>query len=254
MKKIALATVIAAAMAPAVSQADILFTVGAKASQWQPELSGQLEDGVSVEKDGLNLESDSSLQLTAYFKHPVPLVPNIKLRNTPLEISGTGNITQTFLGKSFNGSVKTELDLSHTDLTLIWGLPIPLPLIDINFGLTARQFDGAVSSVGQVGGVQQPGNPVELNFVMPMVYGEFGISAPFGLYAQADVNYIGFEENQMTDINAVVGYELPVPIVDVALEAGYRMMSLKTDEETADIATDVEISGTFFGLGLALGF
>ena len=68
MKKTALAAFLVA-MTPVASHADLLFTVGAKASVWSPEPTGQLDDGVSVdgEVNGLGLESDSGTQLTVFF-------------------------------------------------------------------------------------------------------------------------------------------------------------------------------------------
>lgn len=253
MKKIILTTLFATVI-PVAAQADLLFTVGAKASLWMPDVAGKMGDQVSVEDDGLNLKADNGTQLTAYFKHPVPFVPNIQIKNTQLAINGDGKITKEFLGKKFDGSIESKLNLSHTDLTLIWGLPISLPFVDINFGLTARKFDGEVSATGQVAGVKTEGKKVTLDFVMPMLFGHVGINAPFGFYADADANYIGYGKNKLMDVSANVGYELPVPVVDLGLEAGYRIMQLQTDKDTADIETDVSIKGAYVGAALAFGF
>lgn len=253
MKKTAIAAILAA-MTPMAAQADLLFTVGAKASIWNAEPSGQLDKGVSVEKDGLNLESKNGQQLSVYFEHPLPVIPNIRLKQTNLEIKGDGSFKKEFLGKQFDGSVKSNLDLSHKDLTLVWGLPLPIPFIDINFGLTARQFDGEVSAVGSVAGVQETAKPIDLNFVMPLLYGEVQIGTPFGIYGHADVNYIGYGDNKLQDISAGIGYDLPIPVVDLGLEAGYRAINLKTDKDLADIDTDVEIKGAYFGANFSVGF
>lgn len=246
MKKTALAAFVLA-MAPVAAQADLLFTVGAKASVWNAEATGQLDNGLSVEKDGLNLDSDNGNQLTVFFEHPLPLIPNVKLKQTALEVEGAGTITAgNFAGQPINGAVNTKVDLAHTDLTLYWGLPLPLPYIDINFGLTARQFDGSASVSGA------PKSP-DLDLTLPMAYGEVKVGTPFGIYAAADVNYIGFGDNKITDMSATLGYDLPVPIVDLALEAGYRSMSLQTDRSDVDIDADLDIKGAFFGLSLSVG-
>ena len=249
MKKTALAAALLA-MAPVAAQADLLFTVGAKASVWNAEATGQLDDGLSVEKDGLNLDSDNGNQLTVFFEHPLPLIPNVKLKQTALEVEGDGNITVgNFAGQTINGDVDTKLDLAHTELTLYWGLPLPLPYIDINFGLTARQFDGSAS----VSGSPFAPKSVDLDLTLPMAYGEVKVGTPFGIYAAADVNYIGMGDNKITDMSATIGYDLPIPLVDVALEGGYRSMSLQTDSSDVDIDADMDIKGAFFGLSLSLG-
>ncbi|MCA6128955.1 hypothetical protein [Thalassolituus oleivorans] len=80
MKKTAIAAFIVA-LAPVASHADLLFTVGAKASVWNAEPTGQIDDDISVDSsnNGLGLDSENGTQLTVFFEHPVPMLPNIKL-------------------------------------------------------------------------------------------------------------------------------------------------------------------------------
>ncbi len=250
MKKTAIAAFLLA-MTPVAAQADLLFTVGAKASVWNAEAGGQIDEGVSVEKDGLNIDSDNGQQLTVFFEHPLPFIPNLKLKQTSLELEGDGNINAQFADQTFNENVTSTLDLSHSDLTLYWGLPLPVPFVDINFGLTARQFDGVAEVSGKTSSVNES---VDLDFVMPLVYGEVKINSPFGLYASADINYIGMGGNKLSDISYGIGYDLPIPVVDIGLEAGYRSINLKADKDLADIDTDFDVSGAYFGASLALGF
>ena len=51
-----------------------------------------------------------------------------------------------------------------------------------------------------------------------------------------------------------LGYDLPIPVVDVALDLGHRSISMKTNDDTTDIATDFEVSGMYYGASLAFGF
>lgn len=252
MKKVAIAAVLAA-MTPMAAQADLLFTVGAKASVWDAEPTGQLDDGISVEDDGLNLDSENGQQLTVFFEHPVPLIPNVKLMRTSLEVEGEGSIDGNFGGEDFNGEVASTFDLSHNDLTLIWGLPLPIPFVDFNFGLTARQFDG-VAEITELSGNQPANEAVDLDFTMPLLYGEVKVDTPFGIYGQIDVNYIAYGDNEAQDLSYGIGYTLPIPLVDLGLEAGYRSLSLKTDEDLADIEMDTEVKGTYIGASLSVGF
>lgn len=249
MKKTAIAALLAA-MTPMAAQADLLFTVGAKASIWNAEPTGQLDADVSVEDDGLNLDSENGQQLEVYFDHPVPFVPNLKLKQTSLELKGDGSINAQFGDRTFSEDVTSTFDLSHTDLTLIWGLPLPVPFVDVNFGLTARQFDGVAEVTGATAGTES----VDLDFMMPLLYGEVEISTPFGLYGQADVNYIGYGDNKLMDLSYGLGYDLPIPVVDLGLEAGYRSITLETDEDLADIETDLEVKGAYFGANFSVGF
>ncbi|MBQ0730347.1 MAG: TIGR04219 family outer membrane beta-barrel protein, partial [Oleispira antarctica] len=165
------------------------------------------------------------------FEHPIPVLPNIKIMKTDLD---------------FSGSNSSEIDLSHTDLTMYWGVPLPIPYVDINFGLTARQFDGSVDV---------PTGPIDenLNVIMPMGYLNVDIGTPFGIYARADLNAISYDGNGVTDTAIALGYTLPIPLVDVNLEAGHRSINLTTDEDTVDVETDIDVSGMFFGLNVSIG-
>ena len=250
MKKTALAVAVLA-LSPVAAQADLLFTVGTKASVWNAEATGDLDEGVSVEDDGLNLDSENGTQISVFFEHPVPFLPNIKVRNTALELEGDGSLTATFADQTFNENVVSTMDLSHTDLTLYWGVPLPVPFVDINFGLNARQFDGVAEVTGETSDVTES---VDLDFVLPMLYGEVKVNTPIGIYGNIDINYVGYGDNKMTDLSYGLGYDLPIPVVDLGLEAGYRGLNLQTDPDDVDIDADVDVSGMSFGASLAVGF
>ena len=252
MKKTALAAFLVA-MTPVAAQADLLFTVGAKANSWTAEPSGELDDGVSAdgENNGLGLDSNSGTNVTLFFEHPVPVVPNVRLRQTSLEMDGSGFLTTDFNGIRYEEQVDSDLDLSHTDATLYWGLPLPVPYVDINLGLTARMFGGEAIVEGQTTGRREE---VELDFTLPMGFVEAQVGTPFGIYAAAEINAIGYDGNSLTDTVLTLGYDLPVPVVDLGLEVGHRALSMKTNKDTTDIETDFDVSGIFYGASFAVGF
>tara|TARA_Y100000296_G_scaffold55300_1_gene63447 strand:+ start:594 stop:1352 length:759 start_codon:yes stop_codon:yes gene_type:complete len=252
MKKTLLAAIIATTT-PIAAQADLLFTVGAKANAWTADPSGQVDEGVSAdsENNGLGLDSDSGTNLTIFVEHPVPVLPNVRLRQTSLELEGTGNLVADFNGVLFGERVDSEFDLSHSDATLYWGLPIPLPYIDVNVGVTTRMFSGEVIVEGQI---SQRREEVELDFAIPMGFLEAQVGTPFGIYAQAEINTIGYGGNSLTDTVMTLGFDLPVPVVDLGLEVGQRSMNMKTDKDTTDIETDFDVSGIFYGASFSVGF
>jgi len=231
MKKL-LAIAITAAT-PMMAQADLLFTVEAGASMWNAEATGTVESSSNTSfdlEDTLGIDSESNNVLFASFEHPIPVLPNIKIMKTDLDLAGDAN---------------SQIDLSHTDLTMYWGVPLPIPYVDINFGLTARQFDGGIVVPGAI--------DEKLDFTMPMGYLNVDIGTPFGIYARADLNALSFDGNGVTDTEIALGYTLPIPLVDVNLEAGHRAISLTTDKDTVDVETDIDVSGMFFGLNVSIG-
>jgi outer membrane protein len=248
MKKLLAVAIVAAT--PMMAQADLLFTVKAGASSWNAEATGDVDGDTDVGKDGLNLDSENNNVLFVAFEHPLPVLPNIKIMKTDLDLTGEGTASYTFLGQPFlNEKTTSQFDLSHTDLTLYWGIPLPIPYLDINFGLTARQFDGLVSVKGESGSEET----ADLDFTLPMGYLNVDLATPFGIYARADLNAIAYGGNGITDTAIALGYTLPIPFVDINLEAGRRVISVKTDEDTTDVETDIEVAGMFFGLNVSVG-
>lgn len=250
MKKL-LAIAIAAAT-PMMAQADLLFTVDAGASLWNAEASGTVDGDTDVGKDGLNLDSERNNVLFVSFEHPLPMIPNVKIKKTDLDLTGEGTANYTFLGQTYTGETSSQFDLSHTDLTLYWGVPLPIPFFDINFGLTARQFDGIVSVTDKDMGQK---TEEDLNFTLPMGYLNVDFDSHFGLYARAELSAIGYDGNSITDTELAVGYTLPLPIpmLDINVEAGHRGLSLKTDEDSMDIDSDADVAGIFVGLNVSIG-
>jgi outer membrane protein len=236
------------------ASADILFTAKAGASLWQVEASGTVDEA-DLGKDGMNLDSSGKMNIHASFENPVPFLPNIKIANTNLKLDGESEAIFSFEGKEFEGKTEASIDLSHTDLTLYWGIPLPIPYLDVNLGLTGRQFDGYAEVKGSVKGSspdKTETQSIEFNQVLPLGYLGFKLGDFAGFYAYADLHYIGYGDNSFSDMTAAVGYEIPVPIVGIHFEGGYRQMALKTDID--DFVSDVELSGPFAGLNFSIGF
>tara|TARA_B110001454_G_scaffold19201_1_gene17776 strand:- start:3911 stop:4693 length:783 start_codon:yes stop_codon:yes gene_type:complete len=248
MKKLLASAIIAAT--PVMAQADLLFTVDAGASVWNAEISGEVDDDIDVGNDGLNLDSEKNNVFFVSFEHSVPVLPNFKIKKTDLDFTGTGTANYVFLDQPFVGQTDTQVDLSHTDLTLYWGVPLPIPFFDINFGLTARQFDGVILVTDKTSGTTEK---EDLNFTMPMGYLNVDFDSHFGVYARAELNAMSYDGNGVTDTEFAIGYTLPVPVVDINLEVGHRAFNVTTDEDSIDIETDVEMSGVFAGLSLSVG-
>jgi outer membrane protein len=104
MKKLLAVAIVAAT--PVMAQADLLFTVQAGASMWNAEATGTVEGSSNASfdlEDTLGIDSESNNVLFASFEHPIPVLPNIKIMKTDLDLAG---------------DYSSQIDLSHTDLTM----------------------------------------------------------------------------------------------------------------------------------------
>lgn len=202
--------------------------------------------------DTLGLKDSDNTVIWAAFEHPIPVIPNIQIKKTDLETSGTGAFTQsfTFGNETFSASetLNTDISLNHTDITAYYGLP--LPLVTIDFGLNVRKFDGELAINTGVS---------ELDAPIPMLFGRVGASLPLtGLEVMAEANYIGYKDTSHMDYQVLLRYTLPVvPVLDINLEAGYRNFSLDIDPtdfdgDENDLMADIDMSGIFLGVSLHL--
>jgi len=257
MKKILTATALAAVLPQANALPLVDFYAGGY--YWDQTYSGELKDSnTEVDlADDLNLDNVGNNVFYAAFEHPIPLIPNIKIKQTTMTTEGDdGSLDVSFNlgGTTLTGSTDAmaEADFSHTDFTLYWGLP--LPLVTVDFGLTARQFDGSMKLESNNQTAE-----ADLNVVVPMLYGKVGLDIPLtGLSVGADVNYIGMQGSGITDYDVNLTYVLPlIPLLDVGITGGYRSFNLDIDPEDFggsddDLSAQATVAGPYLGLSLHL--
>ena len=259
MKKILAAAVVAASL-PQAASALPLVDFYAGGYYWDQTVSGDEGAGSSQAdlEDDLNLDAGGQNVVYFAFEHPIPVVPNIKIKMSDMSSDGTGTLTSSFnLGGETlteNTEVKSELDLTHTDYTLYWGLP--LPIVTFDFGLTLRQFDGSMSSVATDGSQSAS---ADLDVTVPMGYLKAGVDVPLtGLSFGGDINVISYGDSGITDYDLNMTYVLPViPLLDVGITAGYRSFDLEINPDDFggsddDLNAKATVAGPYIGLSLHL--
>jgi outer membrane protein len=251
MKKILTAAAFAAVL-PQAASALPLVDFYAGSYYWDQTVSGDVANNSADLEDDLNLDAGGQSVVYLAFEHPIPVVPNVKIKQTSMDSDGTGTVSQNFdidgSTVTANENLTTVLDLSHTDFTLYWSLP--LPIVTFDFGLTARQFDGEITVNGD-----NTNAAADFDFVVPMGYLKAGIDIPMtGVSIGADLNTISYGDTSITDFDANVTYVLPlIPLLDVGISAGYRSFDLDLDEKDfGDLSTKVNVAGPYLGLSLHL--
>lgn len=215
----------------------------------QTALSGELSSGGTGEADVEDdLGYDDSRQTVVYLglEHTVPILPNLRLKHATLSDDARGEVQNTF---TFNGQVFTQatnvissFDLDYTDLTLYYS---PLDnVVKIDLGLTARQIDGDFV-------IEQEGMPANrgeesISEVIPLIHvGAYGKLPLTGFYATGEVNAVGYDGNNITDVRAGIGW---VSSFLLGVELGYSQLALDVDVD--DVVADIEIGGPYLALSL----
>lgn len=229
-----------------------LIDVGVTLGQWQPDYSGEIGIGdESGTLEELGFDDDSHNVFTLVFKHPIPAIPNAKIRHSDISTSASGTLIRdlgfgdtTFIA----GDADTDLDLTHTDFTLFYS-----PLnnwVQIDLGITGRKFDAEGTIVGSTAFGTRTESETFDDWV-PMLYAGARFELPLtGLYVDGTLNTINYDDSEVSDITAAIGYALDLPVVDLVAELGYRTFTFKLDEDDNDIGVDLELDGVYFNLGL----
>ena len=220
---------------------------------WAATPSGDLGVTDTDVEEVLGLEEENATFVFAAFEHPIPVLPNVRLKLMDLQYDADTVLTETFTLEdqtfSVDADVLTDVDLSHTDITLYYGLPEFF--LDVDFGLTVRSFDGEASVVSETAEITEQ---IDLDGSIPMAFADIRLDLPgTGLYFGAEANFLAVSDSSLTDYNVRVGYSTDVIpfLADLDVEVGYKSFALELDEEDFDVGADIEIDGPYVQVMLA---
>jgi outer membrane protein len=254
MKKTVLSLGLITAVASVSCQADTLLGLYAGAQGWTMQTSGGFsEDG---NNGNFNFDDEAKSSFYVAFEHPVPLIPNLKLQRTEMDVAGDTTIDTnfTFGGELFSTSAElfTDVQLTATDVILYYEL-FDNDLVSFDFGINAKYIEGEFlvidkddsSLVGRE----------EFSGAVPMLYSRLAIGIPFtGFGAYVEGSYLSIDDNTLSDYQAVITYSLMDNLaVDVTFQFGYRVVAIELEDigdlkELNNIYSDLEFKGPFAGL------
>ncbi len=211
----------------------------------------------STEPYGLGMEGKGGFY--GWAKISLPVLPDVKVKYESMVLDGSNNVTFTeeIFGEEFSasGDVTSELDLSHLDLALTYGLP--LPVVDIDLGLNFRSMIGGFSA--EADGV----DPIDESFkaggaplIIPMLYvSAEGMIPTLDVKLSGELSFLPLGDVSVTDWNIKGTWYAPLPtnlLAELGLEAGYRSFNMNIGGELfgsdlSEYATDVGVSGFFIG-------
>ncbi|MEA3522251.1 MAG: TIGR04219 family outer membrane beta-barrel protein [Campylobacterota bacterium] len=213
---------------------------------WSQGSSGSIKhknDRYSIDlTDDLDVGISQDFYLWAYFKHPVPIIPNVRMEYTNTLLDGTGS-NFTYNGKNYSSPTSYELGIEQVDMIAYYNILDNLAWItldvglDLNFMSQSYQFsnDSAVSD----------------SIIVPMLYtrGRFQIPAT-GFAFESEIKYLNFGSSTVGDIRVKVDYTFDLAVVQPGVELGYRHEIIKTSrDDFSDLRndTDITMSGVYLG-------
>ncbi|CAM4348747.1 TIGR04219 family outer membrane beta-barrel protein [Pseudoalteromonas ostreae] len=249
MKKYCLAAALSMAFLAPAAHADTLLGLYVGVDGWQSDNSGSFSDSGNMQD--FNFEDETFISYYAALEHPIPLVPNIKLKYTELELNGSTLLDETFEfgGTSFttNTTATTVSDLSHVDYILYYEI-FDNDLLSIDLGVNAKQFDGDIVVTGTANG-KTTTETVDFSGFVPLVYGRAEVGLPLtGLSVFFEGSLLAIDDSKVQDYQAGIAWALLDNLaVDLDIKAGYRKMTLELDD-IDNLYTDIDTSGPFAGI------
>ncbi|MDM1759221.1 MULTISPECIES: TIGR04219 family outer membrane beta-barrel protein [Acinetobacter] len=205
------------------AQADFIGLKG-DISYWNVDGKANIDEKRLADQD---LDRKGTVQASVAFEHPVPIIPNVKVKYTKLDTETEANTIN-----------KTDINLDHTDLILYYEILDNIVKADVGVGATRLNGD-----------VKQFGQSVDVDEYSPIIYAEVGGKLPFtGFSAKAEATYTNVNDVKITDAQAEVQYNFVQSILlDLGAKVGYRVMNIELDDmDKRDMK--FEFKGPYIGL------
>ena len=241
MKKTLLASaVLGFCMASSAQAATVVgFTIGG--DYWRADTSGTFADKGQPQQ---TFDYSSSAQGSYWIavEHPLPFVPNIKIRENSLDQKGSmSGADFNFNGHECKGNVTAYTDLSNTDFVLYYEI-LDNDIVSLDLGAAYKLMNGSLR-------VQDPGHPEEkdVDSGIVMGYASTHVGMPgLGLYGFADLMQ-GVNESSVHDYAIGLGWQFDGLAVDTRVRVGYREFLFDVSNFSG-VSADTKFKGYFAGV------
>jgi len=249
MKKIVTSLAVLGTLATSVNADFVRVEMGG--GMWMQEPSGVISGTTNGINNSVITYTDTSLEedfdqnyVWAYIKHPLPIIPNLRVEYTQLENLGKAELSGQMYGFTVRdtGNTPTSLSITQYDATPYYNLLDNTFWISVDVGLTVRIMETDYD----VGGNKLVDNET---VAIPLLYSRFRTEVPFtGLGAEATIKWISDGgDNTISDIFAKIDYTFNItPFVQPGIEIGYRVMTMESEVEDGDTTTNIDL--TFEGI------
>ncbi|MDG1732348.1 MAG: TIGR04219 family outer membrane beta-barrel protein [Thalassotalea sp.] len=216
------------------ASADTILGVYAGVQGW--DMAAEGSHGENNDLTEYNFDDETQGRFYVALEHPIPFIPNIKIAHSEIATQGLETDNEFFNSFVTEGS---DIDLSYTDYTLYYEI-FDNGLFSLDLGITAKDFEGELITTDTFDSVEE---------IIPMVYASTQVSIPgTGLSVFAEGNFLSIDDHTLLDYQAGIAYALiDNMLIDVTLQAGYRMVDLELDD-LDDVYADLQFDGAFAGV------
>jgi len=252
MKKI-LSTLALSAVVTTLATADLIrLEMGAGAWQQSPSGTITYEDSTGASGKYCSNETDyTGAYVWLLLKHPVPIIPNVRLEYTKVKDKGTA--TGTFDDFTAPTGSPSSLEMSEYDIIPYYNILDNTFWTTIDLGIDVKVVDSTYSAEGvTIHGIGTVGTYTDsTTFAIPMVYGRARVEIPgtqIGL--ESDVKYITYDGSTVYDIRAKIDYTFDFNFIQPGIEIGYRTQKFDIKDDDDKTKIEIDFSGVYAGFML----
>ncbi|WP_457744650.1 TIGR04219 family outer membrane beta-barrel protein [Sulfurimonas sp.] len=199
-------------------------------------------------------KAQSSAYAWLFIKHPIPILPNLRLEYTTVHDDGKGS--GSYNGYNFPADTPTTLDLTQYDIIPYYNILDNTfwTTIDIGLDIKVVQYDYTAKGVTllSVGGTNVGTSDYNENatVVIPLPYLRGRVEIPFtDIGLEADAKYISYGGDTVYDARAKIDYTLSfIPVVQPAIEIGYRVQKYDFTSEDKKTYMNMDFKGLYMGI------
>ena len=255
MKKLLSIVAMTAVMTTSAS-ADIIRVEGAVGA-WQTSPTGTISYAKNPTfdvVDNAGLQDSTNMYGWIYLKHPIPIIPNIRLEYVNPTFDGT--VAELQWNNKTYAKVDDTLTLTQYDAALYYNILDNLFWMTVDLGLDVKFIDGnykinASSAAGVAPAVNE-----DFSLVMPLLYARGRVQIPVtNIGIEVLARGMSYTDNTVIDAEIKIDYTMDfVPVVQPGIELGYRYQQVTLD--SGSIGLDANFDTTFSGVygGIMLRF
>ena len=196
--------------------------------------------------DNAGLKDATNMYAWIYLKHPVPIVPNVRLEYVNPTFDGTV-ASIDWDGKTY-ASVNNTLSLTQYDAVLYYNILDNTFWTTIDLGLDVKFIDGNYQVNASTVAGNAPAVNEDFSLVMPLAYVRGRVQIPVtNIGIEVLARGMSYSDNTVVDAEIKIDYTMDfIPVVQPGLELGYRYQQVKLDG--GSIGLDANFDTTFSGI------
>ncbi|MEC7118454.1 MAG: TIGR04219 family outer membrane beta-barrel protein [Pseudomonadota bacterium] len=226
------------------AQADFVGVYGG-IDYWYADGSTEIAQTDTTQQT-FNQDNKGLVSATLSVEHPVPLLPNARLRHVQLKRDDNAQSNGfQFSNQAFIGNTNLDLDMTNTDLLAYYEILDNIISVDVGLGATLLNGDMTVRS----NEIALNSQTINIKETLLVAYASVGGSLPFtGFSAKAEAVVGRNQDARSSDLQAEIKYDLiDNLLVDAGVKAGYRLLKIELEDVKNTDAT-FDFKGPYLGL------